>query len=183
MPAIDADLKKAIVRMPPAEKDKLLLRLIGKDAVLIERLNFELIEQRETLNTRREIIKQTIERVAKQSDDTPGWLMMDMRSLNGEITRHVKVTKDTYGDVELSLYLLNQFFDYQTDLLRHYNSRSDKAAEYIAKRTEQVLKKLRKLDPDYYIEFADDVNRLLQRVHTLCPAPYARQLNLPKEWE
>lgn len=168
--------------MSQAEKDKLLLRLIGKDAVLVERLNFELVEHRETLHTRRELIKQAIERVAKHSNDTPGWLMMDMRSLSGDITRHMKVTKDAYGEVELNLFMLNTFFDYQTELLRHYNSRSDKAAEYIAKRTEQLLKKVQKLDPDYYIEFSDDVNRLLQRVHTLCPAPYARQLNLPKEW-
>lgn len=168
--------------MPQPEKDKLLLRLIGKDAILVERLNFELIEHRDTVNARREIIKKSIERAAELSDDTPGWLMMDMRSLSGDITRHVKVTKDAYGEVELMLYLLNTFFDYQTELLRHYNSRSDKVAEYIAKRTGQILKKLLKLDPDYYIEFADDVNRLLQRVHTLCPAPYARQLNLPAEW-
>lgn len=179
---MDADLKKAIVRMPQGEKDKLLLRLIAKDDILVERLAFELVEHKETLDTRREIIKSAINRLAKSSYDWPGWAMMDMRSLSGDITRHVKVTKDAYGEVELQLHMLNSYFDEQTDLLRFYNSRSDKTAEYIAKRTEQLLKKLNKLNPDYYIDFELSVNRLLERVHAFCPAPYARQLQLPHEW-
>ena len=179
---LDPDLKKAIVHMPGVEKDKLLLRLIAKDATLTEKLQFDLVERGQTVGDRRESIRAFIRRTAALNADTPGWLMMDMRTVSGYISRHLKVTKDKYGEVELMLYMLNTFYDHNARLLQKYNSRSDKCAEYIAKRTDQVLKKAAKLDPDYYVEFADDINKLLGWVHTNAPAHYARQLALPKEW-
>ena len=181
--ALDTDLKKAIVRMPSVEKDKLLLRLITKDAVLTERLQFELVEEGRTVDERRGLIRDFIDRSARLHADTPGWLMMDMRTVSGYVTRHLKVTKDKYGEVELMLYMLNTFYDHNAHLLQKYNSRSDKAAEYIAKRTDQVLKKAIKLEPDYYVEFANEINKLLGWVHNTAPAHYARQLSLPKEWD
>ena len=182
MPTLDPDLKKAIVQMPGVEKDKLLLRLIAKDATLTEKLYFELVERSQTVDERRTLIRQFIDRTAQLHADTAGWLMMDMRAVSGYISRHLKVTKDKYGDVELSLYMLNTFYDHNAHLLVKYNSRTDKAAQYIARRTDQTLKKAQKLDPDYHIEFADQINKLLGWVHAAAPAHYARQLGLPKEW-
>ncbi len=179
---LDPDLKKAVIRLPGVEKDKLLLRLIAKDATLTEKLNFELVEHGKTIYERRSLIRQFIDRIAHQKQDTPGWVMMDMRTVSGYISRHLKVTNDKYGEVDLSLYLLNTFYEQHAHLLQKYNARSDKAAQYIARRTDQVLKKARKLDPDYHIEFADDINKLLSWVHYAAPAHYARQLALPKEW-
>lgn len=141
MPALDPDLKKAIVHLPGVEKDKLLLRLVAKDAVLTEKLYFELVERGQTVDERRELIRQFIQRTANLHADTPGWLMMDMRTVSGYISRHLKVTKDKYGEVELMLSMLNTFYENNAHLLARYNSRSDKAAQYIAKRTDQVLKK------------------------------------------
>lgn len=183
MPALDADLKKAIVRMPNTEKDKLLLRLIAKDAVLTERLQFELVEEGRTIDERRSLIRDFIDRTAKLHADTAAWLMMDMRTVNGYITRHLKVTKDKYGEVELMLYMLNTFYEHNAHLLQKFNSRTEKAAEYIAKRADQALKKTLKLDPDYHLEFADEVNKLLSWIHYTAPAHHARQLGLPKEWQ
>jgi hypothetical protein len=57
MPALDSDLKKAIVHLPGVEKDKLLLRLIAKDATLSEKLYFELVERGQTIDERRELIR------------------------------------------------------------------------------------------------------------------------------
>lgn len=182
MPALESDLKKAIVRMPGVEKDKLLLRLIAKDAVLTERLQFELVEEGKTIDERRGLIRAFIDRTATLHADSAGWLMMDMRTVSGYITRHLKVTKDKYGEVELMLYMLNTFYDHNAHLLHKYNSRTDKAAEYIAKRTDQALKKAIKLNPDYHIEFANEINKLLSWVYQNAPAHYARQLGLPKEW-
>ncbi|MBC3784979.1 hypothetical protein [Spirosoma utsteinense] len=182
MPALDPELKKAIVHMPGVEKDKLLLRLVAKDAILTEKLQFELVERGQTIDDRRTMIRDFILRTATLNADTPGWLMMDMRTVSGYISRHLKVTKDKYGEVELMLSMLNTFYDHNAHLLHKYNSRSDKAAEYIAKRTDQVLKKAAKLDPDYHIEFASEINKLLLWIHGNAPAHYARQLGLPKEW-
>lgn len=179
---LDPDLKKAIVQMPGVEKDKLLLRLVAKDATLTEKLQFELVERGQTIEERRDLIRQFIDRTAKLKPDSAGWLMMDMRTVSGYITRHVKVTKDKYGDVELSLYMLNTMYEHNRHLLEKYNSRTDKCAEYVAKRTEQTLKKVLKLDPDYHIEFADAFGTLLGWLYRTAPAHYARQLSLPTEF-
>lgn len=168
--------------MSASEKDKLLLRLVAKDPILTEKLEFELVEERSTVDERRQSIKEYIDRVASLYHDSPGWVMMDMRSASGYITRHMKVTKDAYGEVELSLYMLNTFYKHQADQLRHYNRNSDKAAQYIAKRADQILKKVMKLAADYHLEFEGDVNEVLTHVYKSCAQHYARQLDLPHSW-
>ncbi len=83
--------------MPQKEKDKLLLRLITKDSTLTDKLFFELIEDSATIPERREAIMGRITRISKIIQDSPGWILMDMRNLSGDITYHVKVTKDKVG--------------------------------------------------------------------------------------
>ncbi|GAB3520955.1 hypothetical protein [Emticicia fontis] len=183
MGKIPKELEKAILLLPAKEKDKMLLKLIAKSDLLIEQLHYQLLENESFLGDRRDEIKKSIQRVSKMYHDTPGWMMMDMRDLNSRITQHVKVTKDKYGEIELTLNLLNSFFDNQMKLLEKYNSKSDTVALYIAKRTEFVLKKLPKLHEDYYIEFERDVNKLLERVHKYAPAYYAKQMGIPTSWE
>ena len=183
MPKIPKELETAILALPNKERDKMLLRLIAKNELLTQQLYFQLLEDESDLKEKRQEIKNNILRVAKMTHASSGWMMMDMRMLNAEISSHVKITKDKYGEVELTLYLLNIFFDLQLKWLEKYSSKSDTLAEYVAKRTEFLLKKLPKLEPDYFIEFDADVNKLLERVHKYCPSAYARALNLPKNWE
>jgi hypothetical protein len=180
--AIPDSLKKAIVQMPVKDKDKLLLRLVGKDPLLVDRLNFELLEGSDTLLERRSAIKNRIIKIAGMAQHSPGWLMMDMRSLSGDITQHVKITKDKYGEIELSIQLVNTFFDNHPDLLTKYSSRSDKCSLYIAKKTQAILKLLAKLDEDYYVDFESEMGKLLRYVHSMCTKPYARELDIPEEW-
>jgi hypothetical protein len=182
MPKVPKELEKAILSLPSKDKDKLLMKLIAKSELLIQQLQFQLLEDESDLKHKREEIKSSILRVSKMYHDTPGWMMMDMRDLNGRITNHVKVTKDKYGEVELTLYLLHAFFDNQLTHLERYTGKTDTVSLYIAKRTEFVLNKLPKLHEDYYVEFERDINKLLERVHAYCPAFYARQLGLPKDW-
>ena len=183
MPKLPKDLEKAVLNLPTKEKDKLLIKLIGKSELLIQQLNFQLLEDDSDLRHKREEIKNLILKVSKMYHDTPGWMMVDMRDLNGRITHHVKVTKDKYGEVELTLFLLNTFFENQLSNLEHYSGKSDTISLYIAKRTEFLLNKLPKLHEDYYIEFERDTNILLERVHKYCSAYYARQIQLPTSWE
>lgn len=180
--ALPDPLKKAIVQMSPQEKDKLLLRLVAKDPLLVDRLHFELIEDSSTLPERREVIRERIMKIAQMSQYSPGWIMMDMRSMSGDITHHVKITKDKYGEIELTLLMLNAFFEHHAEQLRHYTSRSDKCALYMAKKTQTVLKLLTKMDEDYFVDFEDGMNQLLAYVHTMCTHAYARQMELPKQW-
>ncbi len=180
--ALPASLKKAITQMPEKEKDRLLLRLVNKDKILTDRLNFELIEDGSTLPERREAIRARIAKVSRMSQHSPGWIMMDMRSLSGDITHHVKITKDKYGEIELNIALLNDFFDNHPKQLRNHSSRADKCALYIAKKTQTILKLLAKLDEDYYVDFGGSMEKLLGYVHGMCSQRYAAQMDLPRYW-
>jgi hypothetical protein len=182
MPKIPKELERTILDLPTKEKDKMLLKLIAKNELLIQQLDYQLLCDESDLKEKRKDLKENILRSSKGYHDTPGWTMMAMRDLNGSITHHVKVTKDKYGEVELTLLLLVSFFDNQKKHFEKYNSKSDTLANYVAKRTEFLMKKLPKLDPDYYIEFEDDVQRLLNMLHTLCSATYARELGIAKTW-
>jgi len=183
MPKVPKELEKAILSLPTKDKDKLLMKLIAKSELLIQQLQFQLLEDESDLKDKREEIRNSILRVSKMYHDTPGWMMMDMRDLNGRITNHVKVTKDKYGEVELTLLLLNSFFDNQLSHLQHLTGKTDTISQYIAKRTEFLLNKLPKMHEDYYVEFDRDINILLERVHANCPAYYARQMGIPTSWK
>jgi len=179
--ALPDQLKKAIVQMPVKEKDKLLLRLITKDKTLADRLHFELIEDSSTIPERREDIMATIVRTSKFNQNTPGWILMDMRNLSGDIAYHVKVTKDKIGGLELTLFLLNTFLEKYPDVLKTYSSRADTCALYIAKKAQTVLNNYNKLDEDYQVDYIKDINRMLSLVYSLCSKMYANQLGLPRE--
>lgn len=180
--ALSPDLKRAVTYLPDKEKDKLLLKLIGKDPILTEKLEYELVENKTTLDYRRQLIRDLTNRTAALSQDSAGWLMMDMRTVSGYITRHVKVTKDAYGEVDLTIHMLNSFFDHHADLVHRLNSRTEKCALYVARRTDAILKKLNKLDPDYYLEFEKAMNQLLSYVYSSAAGHYARQLATPTQW-
>jgi hypothetical protein len=180
--AVSDELKKAIIRMSQAEKDKLLLRLVAKDENLINQLEFKLLEDESTLDERREKIKNQILKVAKMYHYSAGYMMMDMRYLSGDISAHVKTTKDKYGDIELNIFLLNSFFEHQLDHLRTHTAKTDTCADYIAKKTATIIKNLAKLNEDFYVEFEDNVHQLLESVHAYCPKNYARELMIPTQW-
>ena len=113
MPKISPDLTAAIRRMSPDRKDKLLLRLIAKDKLLIAQLQFELLEDKSTVEERVETLKALITKELKAVENyyfTPGNLMMAMRSLNARITEHVKITKDKLSEVTLTIFLLEEIF-------------------------------------------------------------------------
>lgn len=179
---IDKDLKREILRLPQGEKDKLLLRLVARDRALVDRFQFTLIEHETTLDERRLEVKENIASTALGHYNHPdGWLLKAMRSLSTAITYHVKITKDKYGEVELSLYLLNAFFDAQPSLFQHLNRHNERTCAYVAKRAEAVVKKLQKLDPDYLIEFEAEMNRMLRFIHENGPGLFARQMGLVRE--
>lgn len=182
MPMQD-QLKKAIIQMLPKEKDRLLLRLIAKDKTLTDKLYFELIEDSSTIPERKEAISSHILLLSKVIQDSPGWILMEMRNLSGDISYHVKVTKDKIGGLELNLFLLNTFLEAYASRLHNYSSRTDKVALYIAKKALTVVNGLNKLDDDYRFDFKKDANNMLKLVHSLCSKMYARQFNVPLELE
>ncbi len=110
--------------------------------------------------------------------------MMELRNLSGTITRHVKVTKDKYGEVQLLLLLLNLPFRHQRQILERKIRRSEKFAHYVCKKAQMTLKKLRAMNEDYYIEFEKDTNEMLGHLQGYAPtAQLMNEYGIPKQWE
>ena len=162
------DLKIAIKELSHKEKDKLLLRLIPQNELLVRQLEFNLLENGETTESRKiELREEVIERAKIYPDRfySPGYLMMHMRDMSGYITQHVSVTKDKLGEVELNLIMLISFFGNNKTVLAHQGFNNVfKLNEYVVKRVLKLLKLIEKLDQDYYIEFQEDMQTIGQLI-------------------
>ncbi len=186
---ISDELKKAIKNMPEAEKDKLLLRLIAKDRMLIAKLNHELLEDEVDAEAQREQLARQLEAHFSSEhfagwNHTPGLVMMEQRSFSGAIARHVKITKDKYGDIQLNVLLVNMPFRAHPGILYHNQHRADTFAPYVCKKAQDVFKKLDKLDRDYYLEFEKGVNEMLDHLRHYPPTrSLMKEYQLPERWE
>jgi hypothetical protein len=74
-----------------------LIRLIGKDKLLIEKFEFELLEAGETLQERRTDLHEAFEMMYHSYITSPKALLYEVRKMSSAITRHLKITKDKYG--------------------------------------------------------------------------------------
>lgn len=156
------ELKEAITMLSNKEKDKLLFRLIAKDEALVERLKFELLEDGSTKEDRREEIYEMIsDGFDKYRYYSPGYLLLVLRSLSGDINRHVKTTKDKYGEVQLNLLMLNKSLSLFGDKIRKVDFRKSRTLNnYVVKRAIKLVRLLRKMHEDYLLDFQDDVQNL-----------------------
>jgi hypothetical protein len=158
------DFKKAISMLPGKEKDKLLFRLLAKEEILVEQLTFQLLESDLSVEEKREELARTIRKNIEYADETfysPGYLLLDLRSISGLINRHVKVTKDKYGEIELNFLMLNYSFELLHKQLKAFTFPKKRSfAEYVAKRGMKLIKLLQKLHEDYQLDFRDDMKEL-----------------------
>jgi len=186
---LDDKLKAAISRMPVAEKDKLLLRLVAKDEKLVKRLIFELLEGGSTRDERADALRASIAAGLTTASTydymTPGYLLLELRHWNARITEHVQATKDKPGEVTLTIFMLAEAFQLFHKMLRKYPpARSATLAPYIVKRTSTILKKAEKLHEDYYVEFRSDARELLEHIWGFPPtARLAEEHGLQRSWE
>src|SRR5690606_18164893 len=67
---------------------------------------------------------------------TPGLVMMEQRAFSGAITRHLKITKDQYGEIQLMLLLVNIPFRTQSKILYNNQHRADTYAPYVCKKAQ-----------------------------------------------
>lgn len=187
MPKLDEQLKAAIARMPVAEKDKMLLRLVAKDEKLVRRLVFELMEGGETRDERAAALREEIAAdLAAQARDylTPGYLLLYLRHWNARINEHVLATKDKSGEVSLVLFMLAEAFRLHHEMLQKFpERRSDTFAPYVVKRTATILGRAKKLHEDYFMEFRRDAQELLEHIWAFRPtAVLAEEQGLPRYW-
>lgn len=188
MRKIDDQLKAAIARLPAAEKDKLLFRLVAKDEKLVRKLVFELLEGGATRDERAAELRAQIEQNLPPKGDkslSPGYLLLDLRYWNARITEHVQATRDKAGEVSLVVFLLSEAFRRHREMLERFpERRSDTLAPYVVKRAASILQKAGKLHEDYFVEFRRDLNELLQFIRAFPPtARLAGAAGLPAHWE
>ncbi|QDA59052.1 hypothetical protein [Hymenobacter jejuensis] len=113
MPALPPDLRKALLNLPQKEKDQLLSRLVSQDSVLCEQLTYRLLEGPEALEDRREYLRRQIDDPVRGFHQSPNDLLLIVRQLQARIAYHAKITDDAFGEVDLTVRLLNRVFEHQ----------------------------------------------------------------------
>ena len=130
---IDEELKEAIMEMAPKKKDALLLRLIRKDALLVDKLRYELLQGEDDASYMKEDILEDMNRDLRNKwSHTPGLVMMQMRSVSGSITRYEKITKDKLGTLKLLIALINNYTKGYSEVLKreeHNRRKTEKFAQ------------------------------------------------------
>lgn len=179
------DLKSAIVSLPDKEKDKLLLRLIAKDKVLTEHLHFKLLEGEPELADRIELLARDIENDAAQlrtGKNSSKDALLKMRSLNGRINHHFKVTKDIYSEVELRIHLLDQLpVQLKEGMLSPFNKFRERLQIYFVKTALALTKKYSKLHEDLQYDLREGVNKVLNKIYKSNMGGIASELGLPEQ--
>jgi hypothetical protein len=171
---IDQKLARAILNMPQSEKDKLLLRLLRKEPMLLEKMRNDFFSSQADIEGARAALKHEIE--TRFSDEryasyhhSPGLTMMEMRDFAGAITRHAKTTRDQVGEVELLLTLIDAPLRYLQPMLMADKSRADSFAKYCCRKMQVALEKLEKLKPPQQAEFQLQVNQCLELLRAYPP--------------
>ena len=149
------EFKQALSEFSSKEKDKLIFRLLKKHKLLSKKLYFELIEEETTddkRNTMESYLKERITDLSKHIGN-PKYFLVLVRKLSGEITEHVKVTTDKFGDVFLNLFLVNTILEHNDKLSRQRFDAVYKLYIYLINKIIKALIQIQKLDEDYWLEF------------------------------
>ncbi|WP_400191647.1 hypothetical protein [Hymenobacter sp. B81] len=182
MAALAPALRKALLSLPQKEKDQLLVRLVCQDKVLTEQLQFRLLEGPEALEERRAQLRERLDDPVRGFHPTPNDLLLIVRQLQNQISYHAKITGDAFGEVELTVRLLNNVFRAQPAAVARLTGTTQLLLNHLARRTDTVLRQADKLEADYHLELADAINELLTNLYATAAAPLARDLALPKQW-
>lgn len=160
------EFKAALSQLSNIEKDRLIFRLLKKDKILSKKLYFELIDE-ETVDQKRdqmeEIVKEKVEYAAKYISNQKYFIVL-IRKISAEITEHVKVTTDKFGDVSLNLFLINQILEYNDKLSRQRFNDVYKLYLYIINKIVKALTLTKKLDEDYWMEIDEYLSALHEKV-------------------
>lgn len=157
------EFKEAISQLPSKEKDKLIFRLLKKDLALANRLLFELVSTN-TVDEERQKIEKRIKLRIEQITNTfysVGYLNMDVRYLSGEITDHVKRTKDKFGEVSLNLLLLTEVLHKNHfNILSATPGKAHKFCVAVIARVFKILILINKMHPDYRLDFSPNLKKV-----------------------
>lgn len=161
------EFKAALSNFSAIEKDRLIFRLLKKDKLLSKKLYFELIDTETTDQKRSQMEEQIEERVllASKYIGNPKYFLVLIRKISAEITEHVKITTDKFGDIALQLYLVNQILE-NNDKLNH--QRFDniyKLYIYLINKLLKAIISIKKLDEDYWMELNEILENIESKIH------------------
>lgn len=159
----DIDFKKALQELSDKEKDKLILRLLRKDMVLTEKLYFELVDTDSVEDKRRNMEREISKYIKRFSENyhSLDYIAVEMRSISGKISHHLKITKDKFGEISLNLQMLNEVIEQNTFSLAHSKpQKSTKFYNYVIARAFKILLLIDALHEDFLLDFKDDLEKL-----------------------
>ncbi|MGH1519684.1 deoxyuridine 5'-triphosphate nucleotidohydrolase [Chryseobacterium sp. JK1] len=157
------EFKAALSAFSNVEKDRLIFRLLRKDKLLSKKLYFELIDP-ETTDDKRNAMEENVEEkilLAAKYIGNAKYFLTIIRKISAEITEHIKITTDKFGEVSLNLLLIDKILDYNNDLSRQRFDNVYKLYLYLINKIFKSLILIKKLDEDYWMEF-DDYLRSIQ---------------------
>ena len=157
------EFKKAIQELPNTEKDKLIFRLLKRDLDLANRLYFELVDV-ETVEDKRAAFEIEMLRKINYFSDryySVGYLLQDTRFLSGDITNHVKITKDKFGEISLNLKMLNHLLTINNKRIETVTySKAYTLCIYVIARAFKILLLIKAMDEDYFLDFKENLSTL-----------------------
>ncbi|GAB0156173.1 hypothetical protein CHRYSEOSP005_14370 [Chryseobacterium sp. Alg-005] len=161
------EFKAALSNFSSIEKDRLIFRLLKKDKLLSKKLYFELIDQ-ETTDDKRNAMEENIREKVLLSSKYIGnskYFLSIIRKISAEITEHVKITTDKFGDASLNILLINNILAYNTELSHQRFDNVYKLYIYIINKIFKALILIKKLDEDYWMEIDELLGELHQKIN------------------
>jgi hypothetical protein len=163
----EPEFKDALQALPDKEKDKLILRLLKKDIKLAKRLHFELVENASIEVKREQFRQEMFKRIelATKSFYSFGDLLLELRSISGEITEYLFITKDKYGEALLNTLMLRYFLEITTKRIASGSTnKSYKLCIYCIARVFKVLLLIQKQHEDLHLNFRNDIQEIGQLI-------------------
>lgn len=160
---IETEFKEAILAMPEKEKDKLLIRLIKKDKVLVNQLYFQLLETKsvEVFRTELEEKFQKIVTAVKNRFYSSDIYLQEVKEMSGMINELVSTTKDKYSEPYLNLkMLILSLSNLKEELNREMPNKSYAFNIYVIVRSFKILTQIKAMHEDLQYDFKEDVETL-----------------------
>ncbi|MCQ4036065.1 deoxyuridine 5'-triphosphate nucleotidohydrolase [Kaistella montana] len=161
------EFKQALSEFSSVEKDRLIFRLLKKDKLLSKKLYFELIDP-ETTDQKREKMEENIREKAMLAAKYIGnskYYLTIIRGISAEITEHLKVTTDKFGEVYLNLFLVNEILENNESFAHQRFDNVYKLYIYLINKIVRALLLIKKIDEDYWMEFDEILEKIDGKVH------------------
>lgn len=150
------EFKEAVLQLSEKEKDKLLIRLLKKDHNLVNRLFFELLDDK-NVDDHRAIMEEHVQTRAQEITSyakSLNHLKVLTSFVSGDIAEHVRITKDKFGEVSLNLLMLNTVLASSNQLFQKTNPvHARKFCVYVIARIFRCLVLIKKMHEDVALDF------------------------------